>query len=148
VDAKGSRCSPARARPWCRCRRSIQGAGAGCRMRKRSGTAGSGTDEEREGALDLGRGHRLALDGGELVTQLGHSLLELAGALVSRLARCLVVRSLRRASSLLMAFRSQCATATSHEVFAWISLYVCRIRCFQNARHTRPCHRMPFNRGQ
>jgi hypothetical protein len=38
--------------------------------------------EERDGALDLGRGNRLVLDCGELVTQLSHSLLELAGALV------------------------------------------------------------------
>jgi hypothetical protein len=32
--------------------------------------------KECEGALDLGCGHDLALDGGELITQLSHTLLE------------------------------------------------------------------------
>ena len=38
--------------------------------------------EERDGALDLGRGHGLTLDGGEFVTQFGNALLELVVALV------------------------------------------------------------------
>jgi hypothetical protein len=32
-------------------------------------------------------------------------------------------------------------------VFAEIPLHVCSIRCFQNARHTRSCHRTLFNRA-
>jgi hypothetical protein len=46
--------------------------------------------EERDRALDRGRRHRLSLDGGELVTQLGHALLELVTALVDTPARVLL----------------------------------------------------------
>lgn len=38
--------------------------------------------EQRHRALDLGRGHSLALDGGELQSKLGHAQLEVVAALV------------------------------------------------------------------
>ncbi len=38
--------------------------------------------EERDGTLDLVRGHGLALDHGQLVTKLGHATLELVGLFV------------------------------------------------------------------
>jgi hypothetical protein len=44
--------------------------------------------EERHVALDRGGGHGLALSSRELVTQLGHPLLELAGALLELSDAC------------------------------------------------------------
>ena len=43
-------------------------------------TASENKGQKFDSSLDRGRPHRLSLDGSELVTQLGHALLELAGA--------------------------------------------------------------------
>jgi hypothetical protein len=74
--------------------------------------------EQRHRALDLGCRHGLALGGSELVTQLGHALLELIGASSSS-ARCLVVILLwaspppMACSTRLPSWRHRCCSAAS-----------------------------------